>query len=114
MTDFNTVSGDTLRIRVALFTDDTRSTPLNLTGKVLTFGVADRAVDPLVSFQKTVGDGITVLDAGQGSALVVLGPADTALVGARGGVLRYYLRVTEGSDVYTADRGKISISRLIP
>jgi len=114
MTEFKTIVGDTLRIRVALYTDETRSTPLPLAGKLLTFGAVDRNIDPTISIVKTIGDGITVVDAAQGSALILLGPGDTALVGASGGVLQYYLRVTEGVDVYTAGRGKIVIAQLVP
>lgn len=112
MTDFSCLVGDTLKLRLQVYTSAAHTAVMDLTGKEVDFHAADRAVNPLVSIDKSIGDGIVVPSLVAGAVEITVSSTDTALFGEAGGVLLYYIRLTDGVEVYTLDLGKIKVKRL--
>lgn len=105
MAKFQCIIGDTLKLRMVVYEDDRKKAFENLTGKTLTFHASNGSG---IEITKVIGDGITVLDAAQGSVEVYLAPDDTNVGDSPVG-LRYTLRLQDGIDVYTLSYGVLSL-----
>jgi hypothetical protein len=78
--NFSMYQGDDVRLGVTLV--DAAGLPVSLVGATLKWGIAKKAIDGVPLLLKTIGSGITVLDAVGGSFEVALTPSDTqSLVG---------------------------------
>ena len=101
--------GDTAEFRVTAL--DIDGNPLNLTGASAWF-TAKRTTsddDNSAVFQKTVGNGITIIDAINGIMLVRLAEADTSSIAGKE-YLEYDLQVKDTSNgVWTVARGSLLV-----
>lgn len=85
---------------------DSAGNPVNLSGATITFKATKRRNGEAV-ISKSLGDGIAMIDAGQGRHSVTLSPADT--VDLRG-VLFWHIRVTDAAGrVSTTNIGTVAI-----
>lgn len=122
-TDLEAVRGDRNEFRIRVI-DPMTDGPYVLTGAQMWFTGKASVLDPdnVALFQKTVGAGITIDNAAQGLATVVLNPVDTnaivppANLDARDipewkGVIYYDCQVkTAGGDIFTTVKGRIHVS----
>jgi hypothetical protein len=86
------------------------SVPVDITSVDLYF-TAKTAEDTATEvFQKTVGAGITITDGVGGIASVNLGPADTTGIPSRITKLFYDVEYDDGTNIYTIDKGVLTIN----
>jgi uncharacterized protein YbjT (DUF2867 family) len=110
MSDLTMIRGDSKTFAVSL--RDVAGDAIDLTGASVTMTAKEAYtdLDASATFQKTISDGITVLDEDTGVIQVELEPADTTSLDGKKTRLYYDIQV-EGSDgkVTTAVRGKLIV-----
>lgn len=81
---------------------------LDITGLTITFTAVDDILTPTLSVSKTVGMGITILDAPSGHLRIELDPIDTLILGVFGGRMYYDVSVADDQGtLYIALRGNL-------
>lgn len=109
MSNLKMYRGDTAEFRVTAL--DIDGEPLNLTGASAWFTAKNNTadLDNAAVFQKTIGDGITVVNAVGGIMLVRLAEVDTSSITGKV-FLQYDLQVKDATDgVWTVSRGVILV-----
>lgn len=99
--------GDTAQINAAV---KTGTTVFDLTGATVKFTARQSIVDSAVLFQKTIGSGITITNAVQGTLTVEIAPADTASLTDESSMLVWDIEVTRGGQVFTVAHGDLRVS----
>lgn len=88
--------GESFLFDVFLFDSvgDTDPDPLDITTMTIEFSAVDDLLNPVLTIDKTVGEGITVMDPLTGQVRVELTPTDTMILGPFGGKLFYEVSAT--------------------
>jgi hypothetical protein len=85
------------------------SVPVDITSVDLYFTAKTSEDTTTQVFQKTVGAGITITDGVGGIASVKLEPTDTTGIPSRVTKLLYDIEYDNGTDIYTIDKGTLTI-----
>jgi hypothetical protein len=107
MADFTLSRGDTIKLNVAVTAS---GSVYSLVGSSMWFTAKYSYSDPDSSavFQKTIGSGITLTDAVNGKATVLILPTDTSGLANAKVMLVYDLQVKDASgNIYTVARGNL-------
>ena len=109
MTTLSMVRGDSAEFSVHLTEGD--GSDLDLTGLDITFTVKEHRFldDADALLVKTVGDGITIVSASEGTLTIAIDPADTSEL-EHLPTYRWDVQVQSGGDVRTPLTGRLIIS----
>jgi hypothetical protein len=94
--------GDSKRICLTIYDEDDNL--LDITDYTLYYYVYESSGNPLIT--KSSGDGITIVNAGNGSCTVDFEPSDTENMS---GDYKHEVDITDGTDVYTVMTGKLTV-----
>jgi len=109
MANFTIKRGDTVQFSGTITQG---GTALDITGASLWFTAKNQYVDDDVSaiFQKTIGDGITVVNAAQGLITILLSPSDTTGLSKVKTILVYDLQLKDtNSKIYSIASGNLVV-----
>lgn len=107
--------GDSFEFDAYLYSDPQLERPLPLGVGTLTVNVTDDKQKPSYSTSKTVGDGITVVDADLGHVRVRFTPTDTNSLGDYGGTLYFEMKYEDDDgNPYTVATGSLALTPVAP
>lgn len=108
MADFTIYRGDTVSLNITITAS---GEAYNLTGKSMWFTAkTSYAVADPGTFQKTIGNGITIVSAANGRATIVISPSDTNSLGNSKTALVYDVQVKDASgNIYTVASGNLIV-----
>lgn len=84
--------------------------PKSLSGVSLTFSTKYNRTDTTYVFQKTIGNGITVVSESGGTATILINSSDTSFLPGTQTRLQYDVQYAKGSDIYTISSGVLVVN----
>ena len=107
---FPVVVGDTFTFDAFLYSEPQLERTMPIGNSTLSVVASDDRVNPTVVIEKTIGEGITVLEPEIGHVRVAFTPLDTESLGPYGGILYFEVKLEdEDSNLFTVARGSLDL-----